>query len=79
MKTKDYVKKYSLDKGVKDCDFDSFLKDLGEEFVEKLNLSNVEHNYQKFQQVVSEINSKFEAINNKTLGCFSGLALAEVL
>lgn len=76
-KTKEYIKKFKLDKANCDKTFNSeaFIAELLEEFNERLNISlsacnkmQVDFNYSKFQQIVKEMNNKFKAISAKKMG-----------
>lgn len=67
MKTKQYVKKYKLNKGDK-FNRQEFISDLALDFLTLLEVHNPKGDIRKFNNAVNDIRDKFDAINNKTLG-----------
>jgi hypothetical protein len=70
MKPLDYVKKYSLDKGV-NFNHSEFVQDLTFDFVSLLEIGKNKNNefvLSGFENTVRAIRQKWDGINNKTLG-----------
>ena len=67
MKTKEYVKKYELDK---DDNFNhkDFIADFTADFQLMLSHANIGNDYSKFRRLVEDIKKKWWNINNKTSG-----------
>lgn len=68
MKTKEYVEKYRLDKSDK-FNHSEFVYDLTIDFMSLLEVGNACESFKGFNNAVNAIRMKFDAINNKTLGC----------
>ena len=68
MKTKEYVKKYKLSESDKFNHAD-FCKDLEDDFNSLLTVGNTEVDIYSFNRAVNAVKVKFDAINNKTVGC----------
>ncbi len=70
MKTKDYVKKYNLEKGTK-FNHQDFVSDLSFDLLTLLEVGKGRENVKGFDNAVNAIKMKFDAINNKTVGDIS--------
>jgi len=68
MKTKEYIKKYELDKSDK-FNHNEFVSDLTIDFMTLLEVGKATENLKGFENGVRAIKMKFDAINNKTVGC----------
>ena len=68
MTTKEYVLKYKLDKSDK-FNHSLFVQDMANDFIALLELNKANDNIKGFDNAVRAIRMKFDAINNKTLGC----------
>lgn len=68
MKTKEYVKKYNLNVSDK-FDHSEFVADLTVDFITLLEVGKSTENIKGFDNAVRAIRMKFDAINNKTVGC----------
>lgn len=67
MTTKEYVKKYELDKNDK-FHHPSFVEDLAADLVALLELNKAQDNIKGFDNALRCIKMKWDAINNKTIG-----------
>lgn len=67
MKTKEYVEKYKLNLDDK-FNHSEFISDLTIDFVSLLEVGKATENVKGFNNAVSAIKMKFDAINNKTVG-----------
>lgn len=67
MKTKQYVKKYELDK---DDNFNhkDFIEDFTSDFIDLINESDASSSYGKFVRVINTMKEKWWNINKKTVG-----------
>lgn len=70
MKTKEYIKKYKLDKSDK-FNHSEFISDLTLDFMALLQVGKAEENIKGFDNAVRAIRMKYDAINKKTVGCIS--------
>ena len=75
MTTKQYVEKYKLNKLNSRIPFEKFLQDLIAEFDEKIEITiqsrkkvGLDFTYNIFRELVKEMQTKFWAISNKTMG-----------
>jgi len=68
MKTKEYVNKYKLNKDDK-FDHSEFVSDLTIDFMTLLEVGKASESIKGFENSVRAIRMKFNAINNKTVGC----------
>ena len=68
MKTKEYVKKYKLNESGK-FNHSEFVSDLTIDFLTLLEVGKAQKNIKGFDNAVRAIRMKFDAINNKTVGC----------
>lgn len=68
MKTKEYVKKFKLNLGNK-FNHSEFVNDLTVDFITLLEVGNGKGNLKGFNNAVNAIRMKYDAINNKTVGC----------
>lgn len=68
MKTKEYVKKYRLNENDK-FNHEDFVSDLTEDFLVLLEVNKANNNIRGFNNAVNAIRMKFDAVNNKTVGC----------
>ena len=68
MKTKEYVLKYNLSKHDK-FNHSEFVSDLTIDFLSLLEIGRANENIKGFNNAVNAIRMKFDAINNKTVGC----------
>ena len=68
MKTKEYVKKYKLDESDK-FNHSEFVSDLTIDFLTLLEVGKAQENIKGFDNAVRAIRMKFDAVNNKTVGC----------
>lgn len=71
MKTKEYVEKYKLNLNDK-FNHSAFTADLTIDFISLLELGNAKENVKGFNNAVNAIKSKWDAINNKTVGQLPG-------
>ena len=67
MTTKEYVKKYELDKNDK-FNHTYFVQDLASDLIALLELNKAQDNIKGFDNAVRCIKMKWDAINNKTVG-----------
>jgi hypothetical protein len=67
MKTKEYVSKYNLDKGV-NFNHNGFISDLTFDFITLLEVGNSTKNIKGYENAVRAIRMKWDAISNKTAG-----------
>lgn len=67
MTTKDYVKKYQLDKSDK-FNHSEFVQDLASDLIVLLEMNKANDNLKGFDNAIRCIRMKFDAIRNKTLG-----------
>lgn len=67
MKTKEYISKYNLDKGV-NFNHNSFVSDLTFDFITLLEVGNSTKNIKGYENAVRAIRMKWDAISNKTAG-----------
>jgi hypothetical protein len=69
MNTKEYVTKYKLN--VQDNKFNhtDFVSDLTNDFITLLEVGNSTKNFKGYENAVRAIRMKWDAINNKTVGC----------
>ena len=68
MKTKEYVNKYKLNESDK-FNHSEFVSDLTIDFLTLLEVGKAQYNLKGFDNAVRAIKMKFDAINNKTVGC----------
>ena len=68
MKTIEYVRKYNLSQSNK-FDHSEFVSDLTIDFLTLLEVGNATNNLKGFNNAANAIRMKFDAINNKTVGC----------
>jgi len=67
MKTKEYIKKYQLDKiHINKSISNKMISDLSVEFDEICDKLNIDDNYHKFQSAVKEIRQKWDSISIKS-------------
>lgn len=67
MKTKEYISKYNLDKGV-NFSHNDFISDLTFDFITLLEVGNATKNIKGYENAVRAIRMKWDAISNKTMG-----------
>lgn len=70
MRTKDYIIKYKLNIDDKFSHSD-FVNDLAADFMALLEVGKATETLKGFDNAVNAIRMKFDAINNKTVGCIS--------
>lgn len=70
MKTLDYVRKYKLNVSDK-FDHSEFVEDLANDFIALLEMNKANDNLKGFDNALRCIKMKFDAINNKTVGCLT--------
>lgn len=70
MKTKEYIKKYDLDKNDK-FNHTDFINDLFTDFLTLLETSKGRDNIKGFENAINAIRMKWDVINNKTVGSLS--------
>jgi len=68
MKTKEYVKKYELNKSDK-FDHSEFVADLTVDFMTLLEVGKGDQSLKGYENAVRAVRMKFDAVNNKTVGC----------
>lgn len=68
MTTKEYVKKYELNINDK-FNHSEFVSDLTSDFIVLLELNKANDNIKGFDNALRALRMKFDAINNKTVGC----------
>ena len=69
MNTKEYVKKYGLNVADHKFDHSEFASDLTNDFITLLEVGNSTKNFKGYENAVRAIRMKWDAINNKTVGC----------
>lgn len=69
MNTKEYVKKYGLSVADHKFDHSEFTSDLTNDFITLLEVGNSTKNFKGYENAVRAIRMKWDAINNKTVGC----------
>jgi hypothetical protein len=67
MKTKEYIKKYELNKNDK-FNHKEFISDLTFDFITLLEVGKAKENIKGFENAVRAIRMKWDSINNKTIG-----------
>lgn len=70
MTTKEYIVKYSLNKGT-NFNRNEFIRDLSVDFMTLLEIGKARENLKGFNNAITAIKHKFDAINNKTRGDIS--------
>ena len=68
MKTQDYVRKFELNINDK-FSHNEFVADLANDFIVLLELNKAEDNIKGFENALRALRMKWDAINNKTVGC----------
>ena len=69
MITREYVKKYNLDKSNK-FDHSAFVQDLANDFIALLEINKAENNIKGFENALRCVKMRYDAIGNKTIGIF---------
>ncbi len=68
MKTQDYVRKFELNINDK-FSHNEFVADLANDFIVLLELNKAQDNIKGFENALRALRMKWDAINNKTVGC----------